>query len=372
MDNLKIGIPKEIKNNEKRVAITPAGVARFVQAGHSVTVEREAGSAAGYPDAAYTAAGAELSDAQTAWAADMVIKVKEPLPTEYHYFRPDMILFTYLHLAANRELTLALLKAGVTGIGYETMVGPADDLPALAPMSQVAGRMAVLVGAEYLQAQNGGKGILLTSVPGVPKAHVVVIGGGVVGENAARTALGLGARVTILDINAHVLAKLDNEFAGQIETLFSTPANLSTVLPTADLVIGAVLIPGAKAPKLVTEKMVASMTKGSVVVDIPIDQGGIFATSDHATDFDHPTYVRHGVIHYAVANIPGAVPRTATDALTAVTTPAGLTIADHGIAGAAKADNMVFTGINTYRGVLVEHAVAASLGLEDAALAERL
>lgn len=369
---MKIGIPKELKNNENRVALTPSGVQSFVAAGHPVAVEHDAGFAAGYADEAYEAAGATMTDASTTWAAEMVIKVKEPLPAEYHFFRQGLILYTYLHLAANRELTLALLKAGVTGIGYETMVGPADDLPALAPMSQVAGRMAVLVGAECLQTQNGGKGILLTSVPGVPKAHVVVIGGGVVGENAARTALGLGARVTVMDINAHVLAKLDTDFDGQIETLFSTPANLSAILPTADLAIGAVLIPGAKAPKIVTEEMVASMQPGSVVVDIPIDQGGIFATSDHATDFDHPTYVKHGVIHYAVANIPGAVPRTATEALTAVTTPAGLKIASLGLAKAAKADNMVFTGINTYQGALVEHAVAQSLDLAEAGLAERL
>lgn len=369
---MKIGVPKEIKNNENRVGLTPAGAASLIKAGHTVTIEHTAGTSAGYADAQYEAVGAQLVDADTAWQADLVIKVKEPLASEYHYFRSGLILYTYLHLAANKPLTEALMAAGVTAIGYETMVGPANDLPALAPMSQVAGRMAVLFGAQYLQTQNGGKGVLLTAVPGVAKANVVIIGGGVVGLNAAKTALGLGANVTVLDINSHTLARIDDQFGGQVQTLFSNEANLAATIKPADLVIGAVLIPGAVAPKLVSEQMIASMTPGSVVVDIPIDQGGIFATSDHATTFDDPIYLKHGVIHYAVANVPGAVPKTATDALTAVTTPLAVKLATQGLTQAAQTDHMLYTGVNIYAGQLVEPAVGTSLNLAYEDLAKLL
>ncbi|MFD1431569.1 alanine dehydrogenase [Lacticaseibacillus yichunensis] len=368
---MEIGIPKEIKVNENRVGITPTGVQLLLAAGHHVIVEREAGSVAGYSDAAYVEAGATMADAETAWAAELVIKVKEPLASEYHYLRPDLVLYTYLHLAANAELTAALIEHGTTAIGYETMTAADGSLPALTPMSQVAGRMAVLIGGQFLQTQFGGKGLLLTGVPGIRKANVVVIGGGVVGQNAVKVALGLGANVTLLDIAPHVLAKVDDEFGGRVQTLFSTSASIAAAVKTADLVIGAVLITGARAPKLVTEEMIASMAPGSVVVDIPIDQGGIFATSTHATTFDDPTYVVDGVIHYAVANLPGAVPKTATDALTSVTIPFAKTLAG-GVKPALQASRDLFSGVNVYQGTLVNQAVATSLDLTAKNLAELL
>lgn len=368
---MEIGIPKEIKTNENRVGITPAGVIQLTGAGHHVVVEHDAGLVAGYTDADYQEAGATIADAKTAWQQAMVIKVKEPLESEYHYFRPGLILYTYLHLAANKPLTEALLASQVTAIGYETMTERDGSLPALAPMSQVAGRMAVLLGAQFLQTQYGGKGVLLPSVPGVKKANVVIIGGGSVGQNAAQVALGLGARVTVLDVNSRTLANIDANFDGQVETVFSNPHTVAAAVKNADLVIGAVLIPGHKAPTLVTEAMIKSMEPGSVVVDIPIDQGGIFETSSHATGFDAPTYTVHDVIHYAVANIPGAVPQTATDALTSVTIPAATKIASLGLKQAAE-DGFIASGINTIAGALVEAAVADSLKLPVTALSERL
>ncbi|WP_179394693.1 alanine dehydrogenase [Lacticaseibacillus absianus] len=369
---MEIGIPKEIKNNENRVAITPAGVINLVHAGQAVFVEHGAGIAAGYPDQDFIDAGATMVDAPTAWAKDMVIKVKEPLASEYQYFRPGLILYTYLHLAANKPLTEALLAHQVTAIGYETMVGADGSLPALTPMSQVAGRMAVTLGSQFLQTQFGGKVVLLGSVPGVAKCQVVIIGGGVVGLNAAKIALGMGAQVTVLDIDPKTLAKIDDEFEGKVQTLFSDHQNLTLSVARADLVIGAVLIPGAVAPKLVTRTMIASMAPGSVVVDIPIDQGGIFETTTHATTFADPTYTVDGVIHYAVANIPGAVPRTATDALTAVTIPYAATLGRLGFTEAVKVDRTLFTGVNTYAGLLTEQAVADSLELPYHALSTRL
>ncbi|WP_125704087.1 alanine dehydrogenase [Lacticaseibacillus daqingensis] len=369
---MQIGIPKEIKNNENRVAITPAGVINLVHAGQSVAVETRAGVVAGYSDQDYIDAGAIIVDAATAWGQDMVIKVKEPLASEYQYFRPGLILYTYLHLAANRPLTEALLASRVTAIGYETMIAPDGSLPLLTPMSQVAGRMAVQLGSQFLQTQYGGKGVLLGSVPGVAKCHVVIIGGGVVGLNAAKIALGMGAQVTVLDINPKILARIDDEFEGKVQTLFSDHQNLTLAVAAADLVIGAVLIPGAVAPKLVTAAMIRNMAPGSVVVDIPIDQGGIFETTTHATTFADPVYVVDGVIHYAVANIPGAVPKTATDALTAVTIPYAAKIGKLGVTDAAKADRMIFTGVNTYAGELTEQAVAESLNLPFHSLSTRL
>lgn len=360
---MKVGIPREIKNNENRVGATPAGVASLVHAGHQVFVEQNAGANAGYPDADYVAAGGILSSAAEVWAAEMVIKVKEPLSEEYHYFYPGLILYTYLHLAPNPKLTAALIESKVTGVAYETMVGTHGDLPLLAPMSEVAGRMAVQVAAHFLEENNGGKGLLLAGVPGVPKGHVVVIGGGTVGFNAAKIALGLGARVTILDIDAHRLAEIDDLFSGQVQTLISNIYNLSTAVKSADIVIGAVLIPGATAPKLVSEEMIKSMEPGSVVVDIPIDQGGIFATTDHATTHDDPVFTKHGVLHYAVANIPGAVPKTATAALSNATIPYAVKIATQGLNAAAKANNTILTGINTYNGLLTEAAVGESQGV---------
>ncbi|MGQ4560038.1 alanine dehydrogenase [Levilactobacillus hammesii] len=360
---MKVGIPREIKNNENRVGITPAGVVSLVHAGHQVLVEAHAGEAAGYPDAVYQEAGATLCDAAAAWACDLVIKVKEPIASEYHFFHEGLILYTYLHLAPDRQLTEALLDAKVTGVAYETMVGAHGGLPLLVPMSEVAGRMAVQLGAHFLEENNGGKGVLLAGVPGVAKGNVVVIGGGTVGFNAAKIALGLGAHVTLLDINAARLAEIDDLFSGAVQTLISNPFNLAQAVQQADLVIGAVLIPGHTAPKLVSEAMIQSMEPGSVVVDIPVDQGGIFATTDHATTHDDPIFVKDGVVHYAVANIPGAVPKTATAALTNVTIPYAVLIANLGIAAAARQNKTILTGINTYAGQLTEAAVAASQGV---------
>lgn len=360
---MKIGVPKEVKNNENRVGLTPVGAEILIKNGHEVLIEHNAGANAAYPDDAYTAIGAKIGTADEAWQADMVIKVKEPIPSEYHYFREGLIIYTYLHLADNAKLAKALLENKTIGVAYETMVGKDGSLPALNPMSEVAGRMSVLIGAQFLQTQYGGKGMLLSGVPGVRQSRVTVIGGGNVGLNAAKTALGLGAKVTVLDVNPKVLTKVDNLYSGNIQTLYSNSINIAKSVKHADLVIGAVLIPGAKAPTLVTEKMVETMKPGSVMVDIPVDQGGIFETTDHATTFDDPTYVKHGVVHYAVANVPGAVPKTATDALTSITINYAAEIANQGLKEAAKNDRTIFTGINTIDGRLMNKAVAESINL---------
>ncbi|GKQ42369.1 alanine dehydrogenase [Companilactobacillus sp. RD055328] len=358
-----IGIPKEIKNEEERVGSTPAGVSNLVKAGHQVLVEKNAGVGSGYPDSDYENVGAKMVSADEAWSADLVIKVKEPLESEYHYFREDLIIYTYLHLAADPELTKALLDAKTTGVGYETMVGRNGGLPLLVPMSEIAGRMSVQVGAHFLEQNHGGKGILLSGVPGVKRGEVVVIGGGTVGVNAAKIAVGMGANVTLLDINAQRLAEIEDIFDGKVQTLMSNTHNIASAVKKADLVIGAVLIPGAAAPKLVSEEMIKSMEPGSVVVDIPIDQGGIFATSTTITSHDEPTYVMHDVVHYTVPNIPGAVPKTATEALSSATMPYAIQIANKGLKEAAK-NNTILTGINTYQGDLTEKAVAESLEMD--------
>jgi alanine dehydrogenase len=358
-----IGVPKEIKNNENRVAITPAGVMSFVQAGHTVLVEKDAGIGSGFANEDYASAGAQIIEqAQDVWAkADMIMKVKEPLPSEYGYFRPGLILFTYLHLAAEPELTQALKEKGVIAIAYETVqVGRA--LPLLTPMSEVAGRMAAQIGAQFLEKPYGGKGILLGGVPGVSRGKVTIIGGGTVGTNAAKVAVGLGADVTIIDLNADRLRELDDIFGHQITTLMSNPMNIAQAVAEADLVIGAVLIPGAKAPKLVTEDMVKAMKPGSVIVDVAIDQGGIVETSDHVTTHDNPTYVKHGVVHYAVANMPGAVPRTSTLALTNVTLPYALQIANKGVHQAIADNHALKLGVNVANGEITYEAVARDLG----------
>jgi alanine dehydrogenase len=358
-----IGVPKEIKNNENRVAITPAGVMSFVQAGHTVLVEKDAGIGSGFTNEDYASAGAQIIEqAQDVWAkADMVMKVKEPLPSEYDYFRPGLILFTYLHLAAEPELARALKEKGVIAIAYETVqVGRA--LPLLTPMSEVAGRMAAQIGAQFLEKPYGGKGILLGGVPGVSRGKVTIIGGGTVGTNAAKVAVGLGADVTIIDLNADRLRELDDIFGHQITTLMSNPMNIAQAVAEADLVIGAVLIPGAKAPKLVTEDMVKAMKPGSVIVDVAIDQGGIVETSDHVTTHDNPTYVKHGVVHYAVANMPGAVPRTSTLALTNVTLPYALQIANKGVHQAIADNHALKLGVNVANGEITYEAVARDLG----------
>lgn len=358
-----IGIPKEIKNQEERVGATPSMVASLISAGHEVIVEHKAGTGSGFTDADYTAVGAQIGSADEAWQAEMVIKVKEPLEAEYHYFRPGMIIYTYLHLAADLQLTAAMLEKGVVGVAYETMVGRNGGLPLLAPMSEIAGRMSVQVGTHFLEEPHGGKGRLLAGTTGVARGKVTVIGAGTVGFNAAKIAVGLGAQVTILDINASRLEYIDNLFDGKVQTLMSTPHNIAEAVEKADLAIGAVLIPGAKAPTLVTTETIDKMEDGSVIVDVPIDQGGIFETTTHATTHDDPVYVSHGVIHYTVANIPGAVPKTATEALTSATTGPALKIANLGIAAAAKSDHEIATGVNTYDGNLTSKAVADSLKL---------
>jgi alanine dehydrogenase len=362
---MKIGIPKEIKNNENRVAITPAGVDAFVKAGHQVLIEFDAGSGSGFTNEDYAAAGATiLHQAADVWAnADMIMKVKEPLPSEYGYFRDGLILFTYLHLAAEPELARALTEKGVTAVAYET-VEVNRTLPLLTPMSEVAGRMAPQIGAQFLEKPYGGKGVLLGGVPGVKRAKVTVVGGGIVGTNAAKIAVGLGAQVTIIDLNPERLRQLDDIFGNDIQTMMSNPLNIAEAVSESDLVVGAVLIPGAKAPKLVTESMIRSMKPGSVVVDVAIDQGGIIETVDRITTHDNPTFVKHGVVHYAVANMPGAVPRTSTIALTNVTLPYGLQIANKGVIRAVQENKALLQGVNVAAGSITYKAVADSLGYE--------
>ncbi|ASF41341.1 alanine dehydrogenase [Halobacillus halophilus] len=360
-----IGIPREIKNNENRVAITPSGVVNLIHAGHKVRVETHAGTGSNFTDEEYRDAGAEIVEtASDIWMnSEMVMKVKEPLPSEYGYFRKGLVLFTYLHLAAEPELTKALVENEVTAIAYET-VAVDQKLPLLTPMSEVAGRMATQVGAQFLEKSFGGKGILLSGVPGVSRGKVVIIGGGIVGTNAAKLAIGMGAHVTIVDLNPNRLRELDDQFGSDIQTLMSNPLNIAQAVKEADLVIGAVLIPGAKAPKIVTEDMVKDMKEGSVIVDVAIDQGGNFETVDHITTHDDPIYEKHGVLHYAVANIPGAVPRTSTIALTNVTIPYALQIASKGVNQAVEGNKAIEAGVNTANGHLTYEAVARDLGYE--------
>ena len=360
-----IGVPKEIKNNENRVALTPAGVISFLNAGHTVLIQKDAGIGSGFTNDDYIKAGAEIiENAEKIWTkADMIMKVKEPLTSEYVYFRPGLILFTYLHLAAEPALAKALKENGVIAIAYET-VEVDRHLPLLTPMSEVAGRMAAQIGAQFLQKNNGGQGILLAGVPGVNRGKVTIIGGGIVGTNAAKMAIGLGADVTIIDVSADRLRQLDDIFGSQIKTLMSNPMNIAEAVAEADLLIGAVLIPGAKAPKLVNEEVVKSMKTGSVIVDVAIDQGGIVETSDHVTTHDNPTFEKHGVIHYSVANMPGAVPRTSTIALTNVTVPYALQIANKGVFNAITENNALKLGLNVANGEITYEAVAKDLGYD--------
>jgi alanine dehydrogenase len=357
-----IGVPKEVKNNENRVALTPAGILSFINAGHRVLVEKDAGVGSSFTNEAYIHAGAEIIEsAEDVWAqAEMIMKVKEPLPSEYVYFRKGLILFTYLHLAAEPGLAQALKDKGVIAIAYETVVAN-RTLPLLTPMSEVAGRMAAQIGSQFLQKSNGGKGILLAGVPGVGRGKVTIIGGGVVGTNAAKVAIGLGADVTIIDLSADRLRQLDDIFGSQIKTLMSNPFNIAEAVAEADLLIGAVLIPGAKAPKLVKEEMVKAMKPGSVIVDVAIDQGGIVETVDHITTHDNPTYTKYDVVHYAVANMPGAVPRTSTIALTNVTVPYALQIANKGVFKAIFENESLKLGLNVANGEITYEAVAKDL-----------
>ncbi|EJV79496.1 MULTISPECIES: alanine dehydrogenase [Bacillus] len=370
---MRIGIPTEIKNNENRVAMTPAGAVHLVQNGHEVFVQKGSGVGSGFTDEEYVQAGAKLVEtAEEAWNQDMVMKVKEPVESEYGYFREGLILFTYLHLAPEPELTKALIDNKVVSIAYETVQLDNRSLPLLAPMSEVAGRMSAQIGAQFLEKNKGGKGILLAGVPGVKRGKVTIIGGGQAGTNAAKIAVGLGADVTIIDLSAERLRQLDDIFGNQVKTLMSNPYNIAEAVRESDLVIGAVLIPGAKAPKLVTEEMIQSMEPGSVVVDIAIDQGGIFETTDRITTHDNPTYEKHGVVHYAVANMPGAVPRTSTLALTNVTVPYAVQIANKGYKDACLGNSALLKGINTLDGYVTFEAVAEAHGLQYADAKELL
>ncbi|HVK75677.1 MAG TPA: alanine dehydrogenase [Kofleriaceae bacterium] len=361
---MRIGVPKEIKTQEFRVGMTPAGVAILTGRGHTVFIEQGAGLGSSITDDAYVKAGAKIvSTREEVWGeSDMVVKVKEPIAPEFPLMRRGQVLFTYLHLAAAHELGHELLKRGVDGIAYETLEPTPGDLPLLTPMSAVAGRMAVQAGATYLERERGGKGILLGGVPGVRRGRVCVIGGGVVGANATKIAVGLGANVTVLDVNLKTLGYLDDLYMGRVSTQYSDPVNIERCVLESDLVIGAVLIAGARAPRLVTAKMVKEMEPGSVIVDVSIDQGGCVETA-RPTTHDNPTYVVDDVIHYGVANMPGAVPRTSTYALTNATIPYVTKLADKGLEGAIKSDKVFISGLNTFRGTVPHAAVAEALGV---------
>jgi alanine dehydrogenase len=356
-----IGVPKEIKDHEARVGVTPAGVKALTDGGHKVLVEANAGAQSSFPDHEYQDAGAEIvGDAGNVWGnADTVVKVKEPIESEYPYFREGLVLFTYLHLAPMPDLTDRLLKSKVSGIAYETVRDRAGTLPLLTPMSEVAGRMSVQVGATYLEKERGGRGILLGGVPGVPPAHVTIVGGGIVGTNAARIALGFGAKVTLVDLNLNRLREIDDIFNGRVYTLASNSYNVGHATHEADLVIGAVLIPGATAPKIVTRAMVSRMKKGAVIVDVAIDQGGCVETA-RPTSHSDPSYTVDGVVHYCVTNMPGAVPHTSTLALTNATFPYLLRIANLGTREALKRDPGLADGLNTWMGTLTHRGVAES------------
>ncbi len=358
-----IGVPREIKNNEYRVSMTPGGVQALVNAGHRVLVEFSAGDGSGFADQEYVEAGAEMVPVESAWGdADLVIKVKEPLPGEFGFLRPGLLLFTYLHLAAAPDLTRELAAKRVTGVAYETVQLPNRSLPLLMPMSEVAGRMAVQVAAHYLEKMNGGRGKLLGGVPGVRPADVVIIGGGIVGINAAMMAMGMGAHVTILDINPDRMRYLDEVMHGRLITLSSNPRNIADSVRYADVVIGAVLLPGAKAPRLVTREMIRTMKPGSVVVDVAVDQGGCIETT-HPTTHSDPIFVVDGVVHYGVANMPGAVPRTSTYALSNATLPYVLKLANDGFLEAVRYDHALAKGVNTYQGHVTHQGVARAHNL---------
>ena len=367
---MNIGIPKEVKRHEYRVSATPGAVRAFVAAGHRVAVETGAGEGSSFSDADYEAQGAHIVDSAAAWSQAMVLKVKEPVKQEFGFLRDDLLLFTYLHLAADRPLTERLLEAGTTAIAYETVQLQNGALPLLTPMSEVAGRMAPQVGAYHLERFLGGRGLLLGGVPGVEAGEVVILGGGVVGTNAAKIALGLGARVTILDISHARLQYLDDIFGGRVQTLASNPGNIAEIIRRADLLVGAVLIPGAKAPHLVTEDMLQTMKPGSVIVDVAVDQGGCIETI-HPTTHDDPTYVVEGIVHYGVANMPGAVPNTSTTALSNQTLPYALKLAAKDT-DALFDDPALMKGLNSHAGKLTYAAVGNAFGLETVPAAEAL
>ncbi|MDQ3654248.1 MAG: alanine dehydrogenase [Chloroflexota bacterium] len=359
-----VGVPREVKDRENRMSTTPAGAREYVAHGHTVLVETDAGVGSGFQDAEYVAAGATIVDthAEVFERAGMIVKVKEPVATEYSLLRPEQVLFTYLHLAADEPLTRALIDNRVQAVAYETVQLPNGPLPLLQPMSEVAGRMSVQVGAHYLERTHGGRGMLLGGVPGVPAADVVIVGGGIVGTNAAQIALGMGANVTILDMNVERLRFLDQVLHGRIHTLASNSHNVAESVRHADLVIGSVLIPGKRAPKLVTREMVDTMQTGSVLVDVAIDQGGCFETSKPTSHSD-PVFDVSGVVHYCVTNMPGAVPRTSTLALSNVTLPYGLALADWGLTGAVTHDPALAKGVNVIAGQVTYAGVAEAFGL---------
>ncbi len=359
-----IGLPKEIKDNEYRVGLTPAGVRALKDANHEIIVENAAGEGSGFEDSLYERAGATIiGSADDIWArAEMIVKVKEPIAPEYPRMRDGQLLFTYLHLAPDAELTKQLLERKVTGIAYETITDRRGTLPLLTPMSEVAGRMAIQVGAHYLEKMSGGRGILLGGVPGVPAARVVIIGGGVVGTNAAKIAVGMGAHVTIIDSNLDRLRELDDIFLSKISTLASSAYMIHDAISHSDLIIGAVLVPGAAAPKLVTKNMLKDVPNGAVIVDVAVDQGGCIETT-HPTTHSNPTYYVEGVLHYCVANMPGAVPRTSTFALTNATLPYALKLANKGFFKAIDGDPGLKEGVNTYAGHCTYEAVASAQGI---------
>ena len=356
-----IGVPRELKDHESRVAVTPARVHALVAAGHSVLVEHNAGESSALPDDDFQSAGAEIvGSANDLWRiADLAVKVKEPIEQEIRHFREGQILFTYLHLATARPLTDALLAGKVTAIAYETVRDRTGALPLLTPMSEVAGRMSVQVGAAYLEKERGGRGVLLGGVPGVAPGNVVILGGGIVGTNAAKVALGMGANVTLIDLNLNRLRELDDLFDGRLHTLASNPYNIERAVRAADLVIGGILIPGAAAPKLVTRAMVAKMKQGAVIVDVAIDQGGCIETT-HPTTHSDPSYLVDGIVHYCVTNMPAAVPNTSTHALTNATFPYLLKLANLGAIAAIREDAGFAVGVNTFQGSLTCQPVAAS------------
>jgi len=362
---MKIGLPKEIKDNEYRVGLTPAGVQAFTDAGHKVFVEKKAGEGSGFANELYEKAGATmLETADDVWGeGDMIVKVKEPIAPEYPRMRENQLLFTYLHLAPEPELTKQLMERKVSGVAYETITDTKGTLPLLTPMSEVAGRMSVQVGATYLEKMNGGRGILLGGVPGVTAGRVVIIGGGVVGTEAAKMAIGLGAHVTIIDRNLDRLRQLDDIFLSKVQTLASSRYAIEEAISHADLIIGAVLVVGAAAPKLVTREMLKLIPNGAVLVDVAVDQGGCFETT-HATTHSNPTYYEEGVLHYCVANMPGAVPRTSTFALTNATLPYALDLANKGFEKAIREDKGLLEGVNTFGGKLTYEAVATSQNLK--------
>ena len=370
---MKIGCVKEIKNNEYRVGLTPDNVRAYFQAGHQVYIEKSAGEGSGFTDSEYVNAGASLMDnpADIWHLVDMMVKVKEPLESEYSLFHDGLILYTYLHLAADRQQTDALLTGKVKTVAYETLQEVDGSLPLLAPMSQLAGRLSIQEGAKYLEKRFGGEGILLAGVPGTPKANVVILGGGTVGMNACKIAVGMGANVTILDISLKRLEELDNMFGAHIQTLVSNEGNIERVIKDADLVIGSVLIPGGATPRIFKRKYLSEMKDGAVFVDVAIDQGGCGETS-HATTHDDPVYIIDGVVHYCVGNMPGTVPRTSTIALTNATLRYGLQIAENGLEAACRTSDVICSGINTYKGKLTNKNVAAAHGYKYTDLKELL